>query len=625
MNQQELTERKLSSAKIGKNSGKVVTKPSKFGELNHPELLFLGIDGGVDSYIAREAKAGNLPNFARLLKRGVRLTELRTAHPSITPSCWSSIITGATPEIHSIIADTIHKGGKVTDRVTAYNGNHLTAERFWDAAARIGKTSLVSGIPVTAPARSPLVRQCGGYCFYRTTKADSRLEYYDIPMQMWFFDKDKKPSAPLKNFSPIPSQVPSTVKEMGDGKFYLEMFLDRENGANYRNIPQFGWDLRADADGFTLFNGDEEIKLLPDTWSEPFFRDLDSDIGVIAMPFRFGCFEFEDGYLIYSDVTGDLSDVCTPDMYEITRKLPPPPIDKAWTFFNNPATAHIAVDACNHETDWQIEMLREALSSKRSDIVVTYFPWPDTVNHFFWQVLSKCIPATEEITELAEYAYRETYATADRYLGFLLDEVADENTVIMLTSDHGSLGHVVDNSINAVLSKAGLLTYDEKGGIDVSKTRAASASCGHIWVNLAGREVDGIVPPEKFEDTVYEIISALQDNLRGPDGRSYLAFAVRKEEAGFFGLGGENCGDVVFGLTAGYAAMTIHAEQIPSARSQYGSMLSLGIFAGPGIAENKELATPCRTVDLAPTLCELLGYPQPAQANGHSLTSLIKK
>ena len=53
MNHQELTECKIQSAKGGRRSAGFVTKPSRFGELYHPEVLFLGIDGGVDSYIAR--------------------------------------------------------------------------------------------------------------------------------------------------------------------------------------------------------------------------------------------------------------------------------------------------------------------------------------------------------------------------------------------------------------------------------------------------------------------------------------------------------------------------------------------------------------------------------------------
>ena len=621
MNQDELLERNLHSARTGKPGKTAMTQPSGYGELHHPELLFFGIDGGVDSYIASEAAAGNLPNFARLLKRACRLTELHPIHPTITPSCWSAITTGATPERNGIIADKFHRSGKLTDVLNAYDGEHLEAERLWEAAARIGKSSLVSGIPVTAPARSPLVRQCGGHSFYRLTRPDSELEFYDIPLQLWFFDKEKKPCGPLQHFH----QKPSPVSVIRDGLYLLEMWLDREKGSNYRNIPPFNWQLRSEENGFTLFNGKEEIELLPDCWEKTFFRILPSDAGDLRIPFRFGCYEFEDGFLIISDVSGDLSDVCTPDMYEITKELPPPPLDKAWTFWNSPATAHIAVDSCNHQTDWQIEMMRRALSEKHSDIAVTYFPNTDTVNHFFWQISCGCIPADAQLKKLAEQTYKAIYAAADRYLGFLLDEVADENTFILLVSDHGTLGHVVGNNINKVLHKAGLLQYDAEGNIDCSSTYAASCGCGHIWVNLQGREEGGIVPPEKYEETVYKVINALQDHLRSPEGRSYLAFAVRKEEAGFFGLGGRNCGDVVYGLTAGYGAMTIHAEQIPGARSQFGSMLSLGILAGPGIAEGRVTDVPCRTIDLVPTLCDFLGYPLPEQNCGSSLRRLLEK
>lgn len=621
MNQDELLERDIRFSGTGKPRSRAVTQPSEVGELHHPELIFFGIDGGVDSYIAREAAAGHLPNFARLLKRACRLTELRTAHPSITPTCWSSLMTGATPEANGIVSDKFHRSGKVTDALTCYNGHHLKAERLWEAAARAGKTSLVTGIPVTAPARSPLVRQCGGYCFYRYTRQDSGLEFYDIPLQVWLFDREKKPAASLAHV-PV---APSGITDLGNGSYQLEMTMTREPGTNYRNIRPFSWEMRAGDDGFTLLTDAGEIKLQPEQWGKPFFRDLPSEAGILRIPFRFGCYELEDGYLVISDVTGDLSDVCTPEMYDIVRELPPPPLDKAWIFWNSPATARIGLDSCDHQTDWQIGMMRRALAREHSDIVVTYFPNPDTVNHFFWQAMSGSIAVEPEIADLAQYTYQEIYAVADRYLGFLLDEVADENTTLLVVSDHGTLGVVEGNDVNQVLHKAGLLEYDDTGKIDCTRTRAASAGCCHIWVNLQGREEGGIVPPEKYEDTVYEVINALQNHFRGPDGRSFLAFAVRREEAGFFGLGGENCGDVVFGVSAGYAAMTIHAEQIPSARGKYGNMLSLGLLAGPKVPEGKIIQHPCRTVDLVPTLCDLLDYPLPDEACGCSIRPWLEK
>ena len=160
--------------------------------------------------------------------------------------------------------------------------------------------------------------------------------------------------------------------------------------------------------------------------------------------------------------------------------------------------------------------------------------------------------------------------------------------------------------------------------IDWSKTKAAYRGCGHIFVNLEERG-GGIVPASEYESTIDKVITALQDNLRGPDGESYLAFAVRGREAGFFGLGGERCGDVVIGLTAGYAAMTVHAEQIPTATGPYGSMRALSMLSGPGVPENCVWDKPVNSIDIAPTLCTKMGVPLPAQSNGRVIREFVDK
>ena len=159
-----------------------------------PELIIIGLDGAVDSFAAKEAQAGNLPNFARLMKRGCRMTDFRPVHPTITPVCWSALQTGATPEINGIIADKLYLGGHISNLVSAYNGTHLKAERLWEAAARAGKSSIVDSMPVSGPRRSELVWQMEGTSGNpgRMIMPDGSTEYVDIPQQVWFFDKNKK-------------------------------------------------------------------------------------------------------------------------------------------------------------------------------------------------------------------------------------------------------------------------------------------------------------------------------------------------------------------------------------------------------------------------------------------------
>lgn len=210
-----------------------------------------------------------------------------------------------------------------------------------------------------------------------------------------------------------------------------------------------------------------------------------------------------------------------------------------------------------------------------------------------------------------------------------MDNVADENTKIMIISDHGAVGSD-RNRFNQCkyLEQAGLITYIDPDGdkswrnqnVNWSKTKAYPVGCCHVNVNLKGREPTGIVEPEDYEKTVYEIIRALHKYAETDDGEiNGLAFAVEKEQAGFIGHGGENCGDVVYGIIGsrmGGSYGRVHAHQIPSARSKTGDIRCLLMMSGKGFKKNTEISRPLDVTDFAPTLCYAMGYPQPKDATG---------
>ncbi len=64
-------------------------------------VVLFGIDGGSWPLIDRALAAGELPAFAALRARGVS-AELETVEPVISPTVWSSIATGRSPEAHGI-------------------------------------------------------------------------------------------------------------------------------------------------------------------------------------------------------------------------------------------------------------------------------------------------------------------------------------------------------------------------------------------------------------------------------------------------------------------------------------------------------------------------------------------
>jgi predicted AlkP superfamily phosphohydrolase/phosphomutase len=206
----------------------------------------------------------------------------------------------------------------------------------------------------------------------------------------------------------------------------------------------------------------------------------------------------------------------------------------------------------------------------------------------------------------------------------------------MVVSDHGAIGFNKVKKIYKVLEDAGLITYlnpeSRKGhrnlDVDWSKTKAYSIGCCHVNVNLKGREPTGIVEPCDYDKTVDEIIRAIQNGMTTEDGKTATAFCVEKSQAGFVGHGGENCGDVVYGIigsSLGGSFGEVHSVQIPSARTKSGDIRALCMMSGPAFLENVQIERPIDLYDFAPTLCYAMGYPQPKDATGGVIFQALKE
>jgi predicted AlkP superfamily phosphohydrolase/phosphomutase len=101
----------------------------------------------------------------------------------------------------------------------------------------------------------------------------------------------------------------------------------------------------------------------------------------------------------------------------------------------------------------------------------------------------------------------------DRMVAKVL-QLIDDETVVAVVSDHGGTPnqhHPVE--INEVLERAGFVHHmtDPASGrrvVDLSRTTALGIGLVHIFLNLRGREPDGIVAPADYEAT-RQVIDAL--------------------------------------------------------------------------------------------------------------------
>jgi predicted AlkP superfamily phosphohydrolase/phosphomutase len=149
---------------------------------------------------------------------------------------------------------------------------------------------------------------------------------------------------------------------------------------------------------------------------------------------------------------------------------------------------------------------------------------------------------------------------------------------------------------------------------DTKNSKAVPQRMIYVYVNLKGRDPDGVVDPEDYEPLQYQIIDALLSYVHPETGKRPVALALAKKDARILGLYGDGIGDVVYALYPEYSAQ--HGQQLPTAEWGIGSLKGLLVFNGPGIKSGVRLERTCSLVDLVPTVCYLLDWPVPEQAEG---------
>jgi len=208
----------------------------------------------------------------------------------------------------------------------------------------------------------------------------------------------------------------------------------------------------------------------------------------------------------------------------------------------------------------------------------------------------------------------------------------------MVTSDHAQVApswippHIGDmQGINCrLMEQLGytVMKKDENGNsikkIDWSKTRAIASQGNDIYINLKGREPNGIVDPEDKYELEEQIITDLY-NYKHPDsGQRVIALALHNKDAVLLGYGGPTAGDVCFWVAEGY-----NYDHTDSLSTTYGEghTSSSPIFAaaGPGIKKGAVTDRIIRQVDLAPTVCWLLGVRMPAQCEGAIIYQILEE
>lgn len=165
---------------------------------------------------------------------------------------------------------------------------------------------------------------------------------------------------------------------------------------------------------------------------------------------------------------------------------------------------------------------------------------------------------------------------------------------------------------------------------DVDWSRTVAYSMGHVgqvYLNLKGREPEGVVDPADYFAARQRVIDAL-NALRDPDtGKALVDRIIPREEAAS-GPYLDRAPDLHLVLD-GYRAIAfplfategkIVTQQI---RGDSGCHRLHGVFIAGGPAFSRGAVEGARLIDLAPTILHILGAPAPADMDGRVLIEAL--
>jgi hypothetical protein len=155
-----------------------------------------------------------------------------------------------------------------------------------------------------------------------------------------------------------------------------------------------------------------------------------------------------------------------------------------------------------------------------------------------------------------------------------------------------------------------------------------------VFVNLAGREPTGIVSAGEYAAVQDRIIDALLDWRDPETDKRVISLALRLQDAQIIGYWGQDSGDVVCTFDHGYGwgepvdggavgrgRGAIHGSQLPTYETEFFTTMGMMILAGPGVRgggfeRDWRRWGLIREIDVAPTICHLMGLRPPAQSQG---------
>lgn len=611
------------------------------------KVVVIGLDGLEPTIVDSMLRSGELPHLARLRAMG-GYSRVRTTFPAQTPVAWSTFATGTNPGAHGIF-DFIRRDPATylpdlaLNRYEQKNAflppkavNLRRGVPLWDHLAGAGIPATVIRCPCTYPPDPVRGRMLSGMGVPDLRGGLGTSTFYTT--------EAGATAGESETLVPLPANE--------GGRLTTHLFGPRH--------PKHGTEVRA------------EIVIEPHTaarkvvvHSEGTPRRLEVREGEwsdwLRVKFKLGLLQSTSGVVRFHlvRVEPELELYASPVNFD--PDLPVFPISSPWEYagelarevgtfhttgmvedhtgLNNGRLSEEAYLAqCDQVLREREGMMLYELERFDRGFFFCLFDTPDRVQHMFWRFREAAHPANgaSGVRTGMERVVEEHYRRCDAIVGRAL-EYADDRTLFVALSDHGFNSFQRGVHLNSWLRDQGLLTLrdgvapGEEAGellrrVDWSRTKAYALGLSGIYLNLRGREAEGIVAREDATALGAEIARGLGGLVDPERGRTAVESVSQRDEV-YRGPFAAESPDLVVNCASGYriswttALGGVPAERFEDNRKRWSGdhIVHPDLVPGALFMNRQFRGGAARLVDLAPTVLAALGIPRGPAMEGNSL------
>ncbi len=561
---------------------RVMTGKQGYKHASVSKIIFLGLDGFDPDLCERFFAEGKLPNLAKLKEQGT-YRRLRTTYPPLSPVAWSTFATGVNPAKHSLY-DFLNRSMKTyvpelsssrvsnPTRILKLGSWRIPLSRasvemrrksrtFWSILGEHHIGCSILRVPITFPPEKFNGKLLSAMCTPDLLGTQGSFQQFTTKIERTEFEGGTRLLLERKN-SRLHGAIEGPENSLREGAGPMKVpFTIELNGADAATI-------RLNGDTHKLKIGEYS------PW--------------IPLTFRAGLGVKVQGIcrLLVTSINPEFSLYVTP--INIDPEKPALPIshpsyfatylakllgaystlglaEDTWALNERVIDERAFLDQAYSICRERESMWKNTLDKTRRGVAACVFDTSDRVQHMFYRYLEPDHPAHRANAngKSDENGYggviEDLYQRMDRIVGATLEYV-DDKTIFFVLSDHGFKSFQRGINLNTWLHQNGYLQMKSDAApdtpylkaVDWSRTRAYTFGLAGLYLNLKGRDGQGIVSPGAEADALKKELAQKLTGFRDEEKNQLAIREAYPKEAVYRGPYIDVAPDIIVGFISGY-------------------------------------------------------------------------